>query len=452
MRSSIPVLIGVLTLAAPGGALAQPTLREAFKGDFLIGAALNEDQFSGRGGCAESLIPAQFNAISPENALKWASIHPALDQYNFGPADRYVEFGREHGMFIVGHTLVWHNQTPGRVFQDAGGKPVARDILIQRMRDHIATVVGRYRGKIEGWDVVNEALNEDGTLRQSPWLKIIGEDYILLAYQAAHEADPSAQLFYNDYSLENAPKREGAIRLIRKLQSHGIPVAAIGLQGHYRMDWPTPAQLDETIRAFAPLGIKTMVTELDVDVLPPVTRSQAADVSTSLELQAKQNPYTNGLPDPVQQALARRYADLFGVLVKHHDRIARVTFWGVTDAGSWLNNWPADARDLLGQVGDVLATIDAFGGPRVAGRHKADQPGGRARPIWASQTAGSSALGGTLLCASQLVRVRLLQALGVIRGEYLGDPPPGVSSQPCRSRSARARRSNRRRSGPDRAV
>jgi endo-1,4-beta-xylanase len=255
-----------------------------------------------------------------------------------------VEFGRQNGLFIVGHTLVWHNQTPPWVFQDARGNPVDRDTLLARMRDHISTVVGRYKGKIGGWDVVNEALNEDGTLRKSPWKKIIGEDYLLKAYQFAHEADPQAELYYNDFSLENAPKQNGAIALIKKLQAQGVHIAAVGLQGHYKMDWPTPQQLEETIGAFSKPGVKVMITEFDLDVLPAATKSQAAEVSMTFALRDELNPYTNGLPDSVQKYLAERYASLFAVLVKHHDQVRRVTFWGVTDEDSWLNNWPVKNR------------------------------------------------------------------------------------------------------------
>ena len=334
--------VGILAVATSIN--AQPTLKDTFKNDFLIGAALNESQFTGMNTREAALVKAQFNSISPENALKWEAIHPELDKYNFDPADHYVEFGQQNHMFIVGHTLVWHNQTPKWVFQDDTGNPVDRNTLLKRMHDHISTVVGRYKGKIDGWDVVNEALNEDGTLRESPWEKIIGDDYILKAYQFAHEADPKAELYYNEYSIENAPKRKGAIALIKKLQTAGIPIAGVGLQGHYKMDWPTPAVLDETIKAFAGIGVKVNVTELDMDVLPAATRSQAAEVSMNVALRAELNPYTNGLPDLVQQALAKRYAELFAVFVKNSKLMDRVTFWCVTDADSWLNNWPVKGR------------------------------------------------------------------------------------------------------------
>jgi endo-1,4-beta-xylanase len=336
--------VGIMGIFLATSCFAQTTLKEAFKNDFLIGAALNEAEFTGRNTNAAALVKAQFNSISPENALKWESIHPRPVQYDFSAADRYVEFGQKNKMFIVGHTLVWHNQTPKWVFQDDQGNPLVHDALLLRMSNHIFTVVGRYRGKIGGWDVVNEALDDDGGLHKSEWEKIIGPDYIIKAYQFAHEADPQAQLYYNDFSLENEAKRNGAIALVKKLQAAGIPIAGVGLQGHYKMDWPATNQLDETIAAFSKLGVKVMITELDLDLLPPATSSQAAEVSMNFALRDELNPYTNGLPAAVQQQLAQRYADLFAVFVKHRDVVSRVTFWGVTDADSWLNFWPIKGR------------------------------------------------------------------------------------------------------------
>jgi endo-1,4-beta-xylanase len=310
----------------------------------MIGAALNPGQFTESDTSGAALVRAHFNTITPENVLKWALVHPQPNTYDFGPADRYVAFGERNGMFIVGHTLVWHNQTPAWVFQDSAGKPLTRDALLERMRDHIHTVVGRYKGRVKGWDVVNEALEEDGTLRASQWLRIIGDDYIEKAFQFAHEADPAAELYYNDYSIENAPKRNGAVALIKRLKDRGIPIAAIGLQGHDRLEWPTLAQQDSTITAFANLGVKVPITELDIDVLPRVFGQQTSEITRSAELRASLNPYTGGLPDSLQKALAQRYADLFGVFLRHKDVISRVTFWGVRDTDSWLNNWPVRGR------------------------------------------------------------------------------------------------------------
>jgi len=337
--------IGILIIIAiifKGIAQDDITLKETFKDHFLIGAALNNAQFSGYDTLSADLVKKHFNTLTPENVLKWEPVHPQKDKYDFEAADRFVEFGQKNNMFIVGHTLVWHAQTPRWVFETDSNKAADRETLLSRMKAHIMTVVGRYKGRIKGWDVVNEALNDDGTLRQSRWMKIIGEDYLLKAFEYAHEADPNAELYYNDYSLENEPKRKGAIALIKKLQSLGIKVTGVGLQGHYKMDWPTSAQLDSTIKDFAALGIKVMITELDIDVLP--YKNISAEVTLRMEKKDEFDPYKNGLPDSVQNSLAERYSDLFKVLVQNKNTVDRVTFWGVTDKESWLNYWPIRGR------------------------------------------------------------------------------------------------------------
>ena len=346
MLVSLRLFIGVALLCSAGAppADAPGTLKDAYHADFLIGAALNAKQFSEQDARGAALAKSQFNSITPENALKWENIHPRPDAYAFELPDQYLAFGERNHMYIVGHCLVWHNQVPGWVFRDEQGNLVGRDVLLKRMHDHIQTVVGRYKGRIKSWDVVNEALNEDGTLRQSLWLKIIGDDYLARAFEYAHEADPAAELTYNDYSLENEPKRNGALALIAKLKAQGIPVASIGLQGHDNLTWPTTGQQDATISAFAKLGVKVVISELDIDVLPAATGQQSAEVTINIKQDPKLNPYVDGLPDSVQQALAERYADLFRVFLRHRDVVSRVTFWGVTDGDSWRNDWPIRGR------------------------------------------------------------------------------------------------------------
>ena len=336
----------VVSLAFMINAVAQnqPSLKDAYKDCFMVGAALNAAQFTGQDQAEDAIIKAQFNTISPENVLKWEVVHPQPDTYDFSPADKYVEFGQQNHMFIIGHNLVWHSQVPKWVFEDEKGNPVSRDVLLQRMHDHISKVVGRYKGKIGGWDVVNEALNEDGTLRQSSWMKIIGEDYLEKAFRFAHEADPEAQLYYNDYSLEYEAKRKGALELVRKLKDKGVPIAGVGLQDHVSMESPTTNEIDTTINEFGKLNVKVMITELDVDLLPWPASKQTADVSLNVAADPKLNPYPNGLPEAVQQALSKRYAELFSVYAKHCALVTRVTFWGVADKDSWKNNWPVRGR------------------------------------------------------------------------------------------------------------
>jgi len=342
LRASLLFALALTVLVAQ--AQAPVTLKEAYDGVFAIGAAVNVGQFTGRDARGAAIVKTQFNSITPENALKWGLIHPQLDTYTFDLADHYVAFGEENHMLIVGHCLIWHNQIPDNVFRDKHGHLVKRKVLLQRMHDHIQTVVGRYKGRIKSWDVVNEALNDDGTLRPSLWLKIIGPEYIVKAFQYAHEADPQAELTYNDYSLENEPKRNGALALLKVLKAEGVPITSVGLQGHDSLIWPTLEQQDATIAAFAELGLKVVISELDIDVLPKATAQGSADVSTSVEADASLNPYAGGLPDSVQQTLTDRYAQLFRVFLQHRDVVSRVTLWGVTDADSWRNNWPVKGR------------------------------------------------------------------------------------------------------------
>lgn len=369
--SIIASLVCVVALSSAQTSSTKP-LKDIFKSDFMIGAALNRRQFNEEDKRAMPIITTHFNTITSENQLKWQYIHPRPNTYDFKDADRYVEFGEKHGMYVIGHTLVWHNQTPAWVFEDDKGRPVTRDVLLARMREHIQTVVGRYKGRIKGWDVVNEAINADGSMRESKWMKIIGEDYVAKAFEYAHEVDPGAELYYNDYSLENESKRNGAVRLIKQLLAKGIRVTGVGLQGHNRTDWPSMQQQDDTITAFAKLGIRVNITELDVDVLPRVDEDEGRKIVLNDELQPKLNPYRTDLPDSVSQTQAKTYADLFTVYLKHRDVIDRITFWGVTDGDSWLNNFPVRGRTnyplLFDRQGNAKPAFEAVTGVATSAR------------------------------------------------------------------------------------
>ena len=322
-----------------------PQLKEVFAEDFLIGAALNAGQIYGKTPEAENLLIAnQFSTITPENILKWENVHPKPDQYNFDPADHYVGLGEIDSMFIIGHTLVWHSQTPRWVFEDGNGNTANRQTLLKRMKDHITVVVGRYKGRINGWDVVNEAIGGDGNLRKTPWLQIIGEDYIARAFGYAHQADPDAELYYNDYDMWKKEHRDGVIRLVRDLKAQGLRVDGIGMQGHWGLDYPPLDEAEESIVAFSELGVKVMITELDLTILPRAGNFHGADISQHFELQQELNPWPDGLPADMQEKLAKRYAEFFALFKKHADKISRVTFWGVQDGSSWRNNWPVRGR------------------------------------------------------------------------------------------------------------
>lgn len=322
----------------------QASLKESFKDHFYMGIAINRNQATGSDTKAQAIIKDQFNSLSPENDLKWQMIHPNPGTYNFKFADAYVDFGVQNNMFVIGHTLVWHSQTPKWVFTDSEGKDLTRDALLKVMKEHITTVVTRYKGKIKGWDVVNEALNDDGTLRKSKWLTIIGEDFIEKAFEYAHLADPDAELYYNDYNLYKPAKRAGAIQLIERLRSKNIKVDGVGEQGHYSLNNPSLDDIEKTITDFVAKDLIVNFTELDVSVLPEKDENLTADISNTEAYNAKYNPYTKGLPDNVLKKLAGRYEDIFKLLVKHSSKISRITFWGLTDGDTWLNNFPMRGR------------------------------------------------------------------------------------------------------------
>ncbi|MHC4231615.1 MAG: endo-1,4-beta-xylanase [Planctomycetota bacterium] len=337
-------VILLLALTACAQAVAEPALKDVFADDFLVGAALNEDQIYGKTPEETALIIKHYNTITPENILKWESVHPEMEKYNFDPADKFVELGEKNEMFLVGHTLVWHHQTPNWVFEEDNGNLLSRQQLLQRMKEHIDSVVGRYKGRIKGWDVVNEAIADDGSFRKSKWQQIIGDDYIEKAFQYAHEADPEAELYYNDYNMWQEKHREGVIRLIKNLQDKGVHIDGVGFQGHWGFDYPKLEELEKSIIACAKLGIKIDITELDMTILPNALDDRGADISKSRQLQARLNPYPDCLPAEIQQKQARRYADFFSAFHKHADKINRVTFWGVQDGNSWRNNWPVHGR------------------------------------------------------------------------------------------------------------
>ena len=322
----------------------RPTgLKDLVKGRY-IGAALNYQQVAGQDSIAEGIVSTQFNTITPENQLKWERVHPLPDKYNFGPVDQFVEYGESHNMFMVGHTLVWHQQTPAWVFQDEEGNPATAEVLEQRMRDHIQTVMGKYKGRIQSWDVVNEALEMDGSWRDTEYYRIMGESYVAKAFRIAREADPEAELYYNDYDIWKPEKRDGVVRLVNELEAQGIKVDGIGIQGHWGLDWPDLDELEKSIIAFAKVTDKVMITELDMNILPAAWDHIGADISKNFELSDALNPWPDALPDSMQQKLTDRYRDLFALFQKHSDKVNRITFWGVTDKGSWLNNWPVRGR------------------------------------------------------------------------------------------------------------
>lgn len=310
------------------------TLRSGFITSFAIGAAIPGAELSE---AERQLLFRNFSAVTPENCMKPAFLHPAEDRFDFAKSDALVEMAQANGLTVNGHTLIWHQQSPDWFFTD-NGRPADRELVLRRMRDHIAAVGEHFAGKVKSWDVVNEAIDDGNDyLRKSKWLTGIGGEFIAEAFIAARKADPKAELYYNDYNIERQPKRDKTLRLIRDLKRRGAPVDGIGIQGHWQLDHIPFKDIEDAILAFHSEGMRVMITELDIDV---ITRKTAGS-EVGIREQDSADPFSNGLPDVHQQRLADQYARLFALFLKHEDKIARVTFWGLHDGRSWLNYWPS---------------------------------------------------------------------------------------------------------------
>ena len=345
--------LALLLLATPLQA-RQPsaTLKAAYHDDFLIGVAVNDDIVQGRDRASRALVERHFNAITAENVMKAEVLHPRPETWDFRAADAFVRFGRKHKQFVVGHTLVWHNQTPDWFFHDAQGQPNTRDAQLEVMRQYIEKVAGRYVGRVDAWDVVNEVIDEDGNYRDTPWVRAVGDGDLLVqaAFRYAQQYAPGAELYYNDFNTWRPAKRDGIVRMVKKLQAAGIRIDGIGMQGHWGLNYPATTDIEAAIDAYSALGLKVMITELDVDVLPLTREGQV--IGTVLahkqfqlpEFKHYLDPYPDGLPADVQQRLTDRYAELFRIFHRKRDAIARVSLWGVHDGMSWKNDYPVPHR------------------------------------------------------------------------------------------------------------
>lgn len=320
------------------------TLKDVLGRYFLVGAAMNVDQIWNRTPDETNVVKNNFNSIVAENCMKGEEIHPEENRFFWDDADRFVKFGQDNGLAIIGHCLVWHSQPPVWMFTDERGDTVSRDVLIDRMHRHISAVVGRYKGRILGWEVVNEIFNDDGTFRNSPYYRIIGPEFVELAFKFAHEADPNAELYINDYSLAKPAKRDAVCRIVRELKSKGYRVDGIGMQSHNGLEYPDLDEYEKSIDAFAACGVKVMITELDVNVLPNPEKFGGAEISQNFKYADALNPYKNGLPEDVEKEFEKRYLDIFNIYYRHRGQISRVTLWGVTDTRSWLNDFPVPGR------------------------------------------------------------------------------------------------------------
>ncbi len=324
--------------------MAQSSLREATKDLFLMGVAVNNYQVNGGSRAENDLIKTHFSAIVPENCMKSSEIHPEENRWEFGPADKMVAFGEANNQVITGHTLIWHSQLARWFTVDEKGQPVSPEVLKARMREHIHAIMKRYKGRIKGYDVVNEAFEDNGSYRRSPFYRILGEDFIKLAFQYAHEADPDAELYYNDYSMAIPAKCDAVVRLVRELKADGIRIDAVGMQGHMNMDGPSVEAFETSIKKLADAGVKVMITEWDISILPNPFNHSGANISDRFGYNKANDPYRDAIPQDVQKAWNKRYTDMFALFIKYHEVIDRVTVWGLTDAHSWKNDFPIRGR------------------------------------------------------------------------------------------------------------
>jgi endo-1,4-beta-xylanase len=338
------LVVFTLVVLASETVLAQ-SLREAVGKYCLIGAAVNQWQSDGQVPKADAVLQKHFNYAVAENCMKPEVLAPAEGIFDFRVADKFISYCQKLNLKVNGHCLVWHSQAPDWWFTNGyTASPVSKEVLKERLIKHIKTVVGHFKGQVFGWDVVNEAIEDDGSFRKSPYYNLLGEEFIEIAFRAAHEADPDAELYYNDYSMAGAKKREAVCQLVKNLKAKGIRIDGVGMQSHNGLDYPNLTEYEKSIDAFATCGVKVLITELDINVLPNPEGFGGAAVEQNFEFQQKYNPYPKGLPKDKQKELDKRWTDLFKIYYKHRAQIGRITLWGVCDENSWLNGWPIAGR------------------------------------------------------------------------------------------------------------
>jgi len=337
---------------------AEPGLKDAFQDKFLVGVALNEGQIRHLDAKADSVIALHFNAIEPENCLKSESVHPEKDRYEWELADKYVDYGTQAGLEVYGHVLIWHSQLSPWFCVDEEGNDVSPEELKARMKDHITTVMTRYKGRIKGWDVVNEAIEDDGSWRQSPFYRILGEEFIPLAFQYAHEADPDCELYYNDYGQHHAGRHARVMELVKMLKDRGLRIDAVGFQGHCGMDYPPVDTLERYMQEVASLGVGICVTEWDQQIMPTLTMSAdiadmygsssftelSANPDFAQRMKALLDPYPDGIPASVREQWNDKAEEFWDMLARNSDIIRRVNVWGLIDTQSWKYGWPVPTR------------------------------------------------------------------------------------------------------------
>lgn len=345
---SLLLLAGSLSV----NAAQDPALKNTFADSFKMGVAVNQDIVTGKNAAAQSIIAKQFNTVTLENAMKAEVIYPQQGKVDFSGADAFIDFAKQNNMFTVAHTLVWHNQTPDWFFTNSKNEPNTPAQQLEQMRKHIELVAGRYKNKVDAWDVVNEVIADDGSYRPTVWVSRVGDGDTMVkaAFKYAQQYSPNTELYYNDFNAWRPEKRDGIIRMIKMLQKEGIRIDGIGIQAHWGLNFPKMQYIEQAIDAYAALGIKVMITELDIDVLPLTKEGQITGTDMMKpqfqleEFETYLDPYKNGLPSDVEAQLNARYKALFELFYAKRDKIDRVTFWGLHDGMSWKNDYPIPNR------------------------------------------------------------------------------------------------------------
>lgn len=336
MRLSSVLTAAVLICSLSFSRSPDKGLKDYYHDYFPIGVAVSASDISGPD---TTLILREFNSLTPENAMKMGPIHPEEDRYNWKDADAIVDFATTHGMRVRGHNLCWHEQTPPWLFTNKAGDTVSKEVLLRRLKDHITAVVSRYKGRVYAWDVVNEAVSDENSddttriLRNSPWYRICGDDFIVKAFEYAHAADPRAELFYNDYNTERPQKRERVYRLLRKLVGVGVPITGVGIQGHWSVFEPSMADLKASIDRFSSLGLKVQITELDISIYP-----------WEKERRPRRPGESDAYTPELRERQAQEYKDVFSIFRQNKRVINGVTFWNISDRHTWLDQYPVSGR------------------------------------------------------------------------------------------------------------
>ena len=357
MHKLIPIFFLSILISVHSQDTNKKGLSDDYKDHFMIGtiyhgAVLGNDNQNPNQKKEFEITNREFNAITAENCMKPMYLIDENGAYDFEESDAFVAYAQSNGLTIIGHTLVWKNSAPDWFFKGDDGKVVSRDVLIQRLEAYIETVVTRYKGKIAYWDVVNEAVDifrtKDGQkyakLKPTPWHDIIGDDYIKIAYEAAHRADPDCKLLYNDFNMYQKEKIDFIIAMVKNLRSQGVPIHGIGSQGHMFMQHPLLEEVEYWLKACSKANIPLHITEMDISVLPNAWKHKGASVEDRFDLAAEFNPYSKGVPERVLKQQARRYKALFKLFLKYSSNVERVTFWGVWDGNSWRNYLPMQGR------------------------------------------------------------------------------------------------------------